>query len=238
MVKNNLELIKFALSIVGHPYVYGVNGKVITEHLIQIKAKQYPKLYTSKYIAKARTKIGQIAYDCSGMIDVFLEVDFSADSYYEKAIKKGNKMTEMPDLLGVLVHFTGHIGVYIGNGKVVEARGIDYGVIITNLKDRPWVRWSICPLINYITEPIKPIEKPKNPYKFPEITLYLGNKKMTKENIKWLQFELNKKYKTKIDGLFGTQTDKDLKQFQSEVFKSNLVDGKCGPLTKEKLLKQ
>ena len=30
----------------------------------------------------------------------------------------------------------GHIGVYIGNGKVVEARGIDYGTVISDVSRR------------------------------------------------------------------------------------------------------
>ena len=31
---------------------------------------------------------------------------------------------------------TSHVGLYIGNGKLIEARGRRYGVVITNLEDR------------------------------------------------------------------------------------------------------
>lgn len=46
----------------------------------------------------------------------------------------------------------GHVGVYIGNGKVVEARGHDYGVVETNLVDRGWTQWGKCPYIEYNPE--------------------------------------------------------------------------------------
>ena len=31
---------------------------------------------------------------------------------------------------------TSHVGMYIGDGKLIEARGRQYGVVITNLEDR------------------------------------------------------------------------------------------------------
>ena len=46
----------------------------------------------------------------------------------------------------------GHVGVYIGNGKVVEARGHAYGVVRTNLKSRPWSKWAYDPDLVYDTE--------------------------------------------------------------------------------------
>ena len=42
-----------------------------------------------------------------------------------------------------------HVGVYIGDGKVVEARGHSYGVVKTDLKSRNWTKWCKCPYIEY-----------------------------------------------------------------------------------------
>lgn len=53
----------------------------------------------------------------------------------------GNIKT-IPELPGVLVFMPGHVGVYIGNGEVIEARGHLYGVVKTKLKDRPWYDWG------------------------------------------------------------------------------------------------
>lgn len=62
----------------------------------------------------------------------------------------------MPDIIGVLVFMDKHVGVYIGNGEVVEARNFDCGVQKTKLKDRKWTRWGYCPFIEYIAEEKKP----------------------------------------------------------------------------------
>jgi peptidoglycan hydrolase-like protein with peptidoglycan-binding domain len=37
----------------------------------------------------------------------------------------------------------GHVGMYIGGGKVVESRGVNYGVVQTNLRGRTWGYWGL-----------------------------------------------------------------------------------------------
>ena len=55
----------------------------------------------------------------------------------------------MPEIPGVLVFMPGHVGIYCGDGKVVEARGFHYGVVETKLNERPWENWGKCPWIKY-----------------------------------------------------------------------------------------
>ena len=55
----------------------------------------------------------------------------------------------MPKVAGVLVFKSGHVGVYIGNGKVIEAKGHAYGVIQSNLSGGGWTKWGYCPWITY-----------------------------------------------------------------------------------------
>lgn len=43
----------------------------------------------------------------------------------------------------------GHVGIYIGNGKVIEARGHAYGVVETNLVGRGWTSWGQLDLLDY-----------------------------------------------------------------------------------------
>ena len=43
----------------------------------------------------------------------------------------------------------GHIGVYIGNGEVVEAMGTRYGVVKTKLEGARWTHWLKIPYISY-----------------------------------------------------------------------------------------
>ena len=47
------------------------------------------------------------------------------------------------------VRKSGHIGVYIGNGEVIEAMGTKYGVVKTQLEGRGWTHWLEIPYINY-----------------------------------------------------------------------------------------
>jgi hypothetical protein len=65
-----------------------------------------------------------------------------------KCTKKGS-IGSIPEVPGVLVFLDGHVGVYIGGGYVIEARGHKYGVVKTKLKDRPWTSWGYCPYITY-----------------------------------------------------------------------------------------
>ena len=65
--------------------------------------------------------------------------------------EKGTLET-MPDIPGVLVFMPGHVGIYIGNGKVIEARGHAYGVVETNLIGRGWKEWGKLDWIEYVEE--------------------------------------------------------------------------------------
>lgn len=56
----------------------------------------------------------------------------------------------MPDVPGVLVFMPGHAGIYIGNGKVIEARGHAYGVVQTDLNKRGWKEWGKLDWIKYV----------------------------------------------------------------------------------------
>lgn len=148
---------------VGQGYVYGAYfASLITEAYIQSKAAQYPGQYTSGYIQRSRKWIGKLAGDCIGLIKaVYWEddsgnvryryldrVDTSANGMLRLATVKGGIAT-MPDMPGLFVHYSGHIGVYLGSGKVIESRGVDYGVVITNLSERPWTSWGQIPYVDY-----------------------------------------------------------------------------------------
>ena len=58
----------------------------------------------------------------------------------------------MPEMPGILVFKKGHVGVYVGNKKVIEARGFNYGVVETSLGKRGWTQWVKCPWIQYPKE--------------------------------------------------------------------------------------
>lgn len=51
---------------------------------------------------------------------------------------------------GLAVWYEGHIGIYIGDGKVIQAANTKAGVILTSLGDTAWTHWLKVPYINYI----------------------------------------------------------------------------------------
>ncbi|HML48754.1 MAG TPA: NlpC/P60 family protein, partial [Clostridia bacterium] len=160
-MKNNVGLVEWAQSWLGQAYWYGTYGAKCTESLLAAKSKQYPSHYTEKRMPRYRQDIaqGKRAFDCVGLIKGYLwekdgviiynrDTDTTASGMYNKSTVKGVIQT-LVDVPGVLVYGPGHIGVYIGNGEVIEARGFAYGVIQTKIQGSSWTNWCTCPWISY-----------------------------------------------------------------------------------------
>lgn len=169
MAKTNIGLVEYAKVQLGLPYWYGTFGQIGTEALHNSKAAQYPKYYNRKNYSQGWAhQYGKRVHDCVGLIKGYLwsdtptsvpkykaAQDLSADGMINACKTKGPLKT-MPEVAGLLVHYKGHIGVYIGDGWVIEARGHNYGVVKTKLTDRGWKTWGYCPFISYATAaPVK-----------------------------------------------------------------------------------
>jgi hypothetical protein len=244
-MKTNKGLVEYAKAQLGKPYWYGTYGKGASRDLYTSKKKQYPTYYLWSYNAAEE---GIKVHDCVGLIKGYLwcnspydalprynsAQDKSANGMRNACVKKGDIAT-LPEVEGVLVFMSGHVGVYIGNGEVIEARGRKYGVVKTKLKERKWKWWGYCPYITYA-------EKPKEVTKV-NVELTLLRKGAEGAEVKTLQRLLialgykmkngNKTYG--VDGSFGQATLNAVKQFQKA---SGLDDdGEVGVLTWSKLLK-
>ena len=111
---------------------------------------------------KGWTCDGQPVYDCVGLIKgsvwcngvygaepkYVASQDYSANGMLAACKTKG-KIKTLPEVPGVLVFKTGHVGVYIGNGVVIHAAGHNKGVIRDKLANVAWTDWGYCPLIEY-----------------------------------------------------------------------------------------
>ena len=152
---------EYCRSQLGRPYWWGTFGQKASESLLRQKSTQYPKYYTSTDFVK---QYGQKVHDCVGLIKGYLWCEH-ANSYplynanQDKDVNgmKANcsergTLETMPDIPGVLVFMPGHVGVYVGNGKVIEARGHAYGVVETNLIGRGWKEWGKLDWIEYVEE--------------------------------------------------------------------------------------
>lgn len=167
--KTNNGLVAYAKAQLGKPYWYGTFGQEGTNTLLTQKQRQYSSMYTKERVANCRKQYGEKVHDCVGLIKAYLWCDSASDKtprYNANQDKSANGMynvckergsiNTMPELAGVLVFMDGHIGVYIGNGEVIEAKGFAYGVVKTKLAGRGWTRWGKCPYITYETAASKP----------------------------------------------------------------------------------
>lgn len=166
--KNNLDLVQWAIEAekAGWGYVYGTYGSVLDETLLASKISQYPDEVGGYEDFIRQHWFGGRTADCVGLIKGYgwynIETaqtqigangmpDIGADTMYENAAEKGTIDT-IPEIPGLAVWHEGHIGIYIGNGEVIEAMGTQYGVVKTQLTNSRWTHWLKIPYIIYIEE--------------------------------------------------------------------------------------
>lgn len=169
--KNNLDLVQWAIWAEdrGWGYVWGTYGEVFDQTLYEYKLNQYPE-EVGRYAEFIETNwLGGRTADCVGLIKGYgwlnpetqeIEygtngmADVGADQMYENATEKGS-IDSMPEIPGLAVWHAGHIGIYIGDGEVIEAMGTRYGVVKTQLSGSRWTHWLKVPYITYVEQPLE-----------------------------------------------------------------------------------
>lgn len=163
--KNAADLVTYAIHAweSGWGYVWGTYGNILTESLFEYKLEQYPEGVGSYEDFIEANWLGGRTADCVGLIKGYgwldpgtLTIgyatngmpDYGANQMYRSASVSGTIDT-MPDIPGLAVWFDGHIGVYIGNGQVIEASGTRKGVVKTELEGRGWTHWLEIEYISY-----------------------------------------------------------------------------------------
>lgn len=135
-----------AFDLLSHyKYAYGAKRStgILTSQKLAELAKNSPKMYTSEYKVKTAKNIGSHVIDCSGLVCKLWNIsDIGSsqladlpnynDAYQFVTIKTGNL------LWGDCLWKSGHVGVYIGDGLVLEAKGIDAGIRVSKLADTNW----------------------------------------------------------------------------------------------------
>lgn len=163
--KNADDLVAYAIHAweSGWGYVWGTYGNVLTDSLFDYKLEQYPDGVGNYEDFIEANWLGGRTTDCVGLIKGYgwldpdsLTIgyatngmpDYGANQMYRSASVSGTIDT-IPEIPGLAVWCDGHIGVYIGNGEVIEAMGTRYGVVKTKLADRNWTHWLKIEYINY-----------------------------------------------------------------------------------------
>lgn len=181
----NIQLAEFCLKVFAAKWVYwyGTYGNPCTQSRYEAKAKQYPKHYTSSRKAAYMKDIaaGRTCADCCGLIKAFFWMggdmdaapkyasngcpDKGADSMFALC-KETGAISTIPDIPGLVVWKSGHIGVYIGNGYTVEMKGFDYDCVKAKVTDGKWTKWGKLPttMLAYDTDgSVAAPEEPEQP---------------------------------------------------------------------------
>ena len=165
MTKNAKDLAAYAINAwqSGWGYVWGTYGQILSSGQLQSKLEQYPKSVGPAIDFIRSNWVGGRTADCVGLIkgyswlnpeDMSINYgtngmpDVGANHMYYNASVSGTIDT-IPEIPGLAVWHDGHIGVYIGNGEVIEAMGTMYGVVKTSLQGRGWTHWLQIPYISY-----------------------------------------------------------------------------------------
>ena len=165
--KNSTDLVIWARQAYenGWGYVYGTYGNILTEEHLQDRASIFGEQVTGFEDFIRENWMRRRTADCVGLIKGYgwynpdsgeIEVgtngmaDVTANGMFDAATVKGTIDT-IPEVPGLAVWQDGHIGVYIGNGEVIEAMGTEQGIVKTTLPSG-WTHWLEIPYISYPVE--------------------------------------------------------------------------------------
>ena len=221
-------LTEYALAQVNRPYWIGGCGHRATKDLFYRLKNQYPTvLKDAKWEGDYQNDESEKVHDCCGLIkgaswcagvnQYFTGgkeyqsngcMDWSVSEMYKHCAETGSvdKLPEIPGLL-LFNEKKSHVGIYIGQGIVVEARGHAYGVQKNKLKDRSsFKRWGKASWVNYEDKPAE------------------------KDHVKDFQAWLNKTYGERllVDGIYGAYTKRAAARAFASGLKNAFLNTKVG----------
>lgn len=184
--------------------------------------------------------IGHMVADCSGLFSwAFKKLDgtmyHGSNTMYlkyctDKGELKAGRRTDGRALKPGTAVFVwngktySHVGLFIGDGKVIEAASTLKGVICSKVTDSKWTYWGELKDVDYSetgeeekTEPMKPTIKKGSKGEYVAMAQNLLMQK---------GYDLGK---WGADGDFGSQTEKAVKEFQKD--HGLKADGIVGPAT-------
>lgn len=235
------------------------------------KASDLVKWAEEQYKKKNRYKSGGIGrydsdgtrqFDCCGLFKCFMWHDYHTKnaSYYGKTqkdlscegllaeAKEKGPISTIPEIPGVLVYMKGHMGIYVGNGKVIEStvakfdgkKGRIYKTYFKGEgkgcdgKRATWTKWFKSPNLTYENEvkpePIKTSSSSDN-FLGSRGYIKLGDRGSNVEKIANFMYKTFPAYTSKaaLGNYYGPNIQKSIKEFQTRTGLE--PDGCVGPLT-------
>jgi len=197
-------------------YVLGGQGELYTRELAEKWGAARRCGKSRRYFEKDCARwFGRRVVDCSGMIVEAFRMrkedfgDRSADSFFHSFTTERGDIAALPEEPGVIVWKKGHIGVYAGDGRVIEARGYRYGVVESELSAQRWTDWGRLKEVDYKEQPVPARME------FRRELRYKRNM-MRGQDVRDLQTLLARAGQSPgaADGVFGRRTRDAVKSFQ------------------------
>lgn len=253
-MKTGKGLVEYAKVHLGTPYFYGakIPEGALTEKKMSTMHAMYPKVVTTAYMAKARSRgqVGKVNVDCSGLIAGYRQLNIGSAQLYQTAYTRMpiDKINDFAP--GTVLWKSGHVGVYIGkvNGvpMCIEAKGINYGTVQTKVSATKWVYGLTFKDMDYTYDVKVPGSwRGTNPYTEPTMTVtspaQAKKKKITTyiykgDGVKWIQWELMEAgllAEEDIDGICGAKTVAAIIAYQKSC--KITADGLAGKTTRKYL---
>ena len=154
------ELAEYCEGVLKFPSVYGWGGlmRIVSDDYIRQLYNMYPDKYSNIRRAYLNELKGRsYICDCVGLIKSFIfggvgspnydmKYDINTSGFLMLANKVG-KAEDVPEIKGLIMYMPGHVGVYVGGGKVIECTLSEYGdgIVKTNLHGRGWTNYLMLP---------------------------------------------------------------------------------------------
>lgn len=117
----------------GVKYLYGGNFEILTpERLDALRSQSPTQISENRYNYALNNYIGKTVTDCSGLIYGYTRDGSRRTS--QMLYNKADSALDIPAYLseipvGAVLWKPGHVGIYQGDGKTIEALGFDYGIV-------------------------------------------------------------------------------------------------------------
>ena len=208
-------------------YIWGGAGQTWTQAKQDAATRSMTVKYGSRWI-------GRRVADCSGLFSwAFKELGgymyHGSNTIWNKYCTSKSTLqsgiTIRPGTAVFLVNSAGsrhHVGLFIGDDTVIEAKGTAYGVVTSKLSH--WDEWGELTGVDYTNEGSETVVT----------TLRKGDKgqdvRVLQNKLLALGYDLPK---YGADGSYGAETTAAVMAFQAD--KGLVVDGICGPITQAAL---
>lgn len=159
-------------------YVFGAVGEPITAELIDRKAKEQPLWYTAERTRqlKAFADKNYYGFDCSNLLKALFwgwtgskltngkyfhsqsntVPDQNADGLFALCTDIFSDLSRIE--VGEALWFKGHIGIYVGNGNVIDCTPSLNKVCVNAMSRQKWLKHGKLPWINYNSIPVSTVQ--------------------------------------------------------------------------------